>query len=491
MQTAGFSIFKGNKQQEQAGSGSPSSTTQQATTSSSNQHAGIASRQDSLSKVLPLVQAAVSPTSTTANDSTFQQHAAPRDKGWWQSLNQLYYINFGSQYGMLPRMKLDPAKKQEHLIAFVDPADAEFVANTVKENLVLTSPPSEAPRIRRTLKGRVVSARPFFLQDMAQLQGVQLEVLPQGRIQHNARLTDSQLQALLTQILTGKSLLPRQTQMPAQQWDALGTSKSSAMKPQGCSPGGFSPISTDLPGILQRSLSDFPGLDEIKTTTVSTAEASGQVSDVQLAAQQPPEQQQQQSTAHDATIETQAGTHNNTSGAAVTIPSSSSTTSSTSSAVEIARVSSASSSSTPHSSSTHSSSTSSSTTPSIIHLVNSASVVTPLADVASSSSQPSPPSTYATATASNSRAEPASAYTDATATSFATSTPSSLPSPSVAETAASDPSASTSAEGVPSTPDVPSLLASQGPTDAAVMEAYQMLNPPDFDMDALRQVRGM
>ncbi len=54
-------------------------------------------------------------------------------KGWWQTLPQLHYIDFGKD-GLVPHIPLVPGKKQTTLIAFEDAADAHFVAQTLLAN---------------------------------------------------------------------------------------------------------------------------------------------------------------------------------------------------------------------------------------------------------------------------------------------------------------------------------------------------------------------
>ena len=162
---------------------------------------------------------------------------APKlEPDWWRGLNQIHYISFGAQFGVLPIVLLQPPSSSHDstpaqstltamlsaqrrrttgtatcLVAFEDPGDAEFVAATMRANLIINSgraganrgqqqlPPS--PSLTPRVKSSVMAGSPLFLEDLAQMQGARLGVIPQGLLSRSARLSDSALQDLLAGII--------------------------------------------------------------------------------------------------------------------------------------------------------------------------------------------------------------------------------------------------------------------------------------------------
>ena len=162
------------------------------------------------------------------------------DPNWWQTLSRIHYINFGAQYGILPRITLAPPSTEAQgdggllaalagtgrgqaascLVAFEDAADAEFVAATLRSNLEAVlereadvrsdrgagpAGPARAPAHQRPLRPSVLAGSPLFLDDLARLQGTRLGVIPQGVLSRTARLSDPALQELLAGIITGRA----------------------------------------------------------------------------------------------------------------------------------------------------------------------------------------------------------------------------------------------------------------------------------------------
>jgi len=67
--------------------------------------AGAGAAVGAATSLLPPQAAAAGPASAPA--------ATQLPQGWWRALDRLHYISFGSQYGVLPRLRLDPSVLQE------------------------------------------------------------------------------------------------------------------------------------------------------------------------------------------------------------------------------------------------------------------------------------------------------------------------------------------------------------------------------------------
>lgn len=66
-----------------------------------------------------------------------------RERGWWRQLVTVYYISFGAQYGLVPRVRLTSdagtlsrSGSSSVVVGFEDAGDAEYVANVMWEDLV-------------------------------------------------------------------------------------------------------------------------------------------------------------------------------------------------------------------------------------------------------------------------------------------------------------------------------------------------------------------
>ncbi|GAX74857.1 hypothetical protein CEUSTIGMA_g2303.t1 [Chlamydomonas eustigma] len=146
-----------------------------------------------------------------------------RDPYWWKTLSKIHYINFGAQYGLLPCIPIERlalglpprpslngiASPMTCLVAFEDMADAEYVAATLRFNMEQEVRQKGAVVPTGTVKineNAVLSTTPMFLDDLAQLQGAKLAVIPGDQLSRSARLTDEALKLLLTScIISGKT----------------------------------------------------------------------------------------------------------------------------------------------------------------------------------------------------------------------------------------------------------------------------------------------
>eukprot|EP00798_Chlamydomonas_sp_ICE-L_P020391 gene20391-27161_t len=145
------------------------------------------------------------------------------ENGWWRSLQKVHYINFGAGLGLMPQLPLSEelyslAKKgafggaldadswmqvegvgAPFLISFEDRADAEFVANTIKATMLEGNPDDD--RLRRSLRHTVQSGSPVFLEDMARMQAMELQVVPCDKLPLDVRLTDAQMYVMMYEVL--------------------------------------------------------------------------------------------------------------------------------------------------------------------------------------------------------------------------------------------------------------------------------------------------
>jgi hypothetical protein len=221
--------------------------------------------------------------------------AAPLPRGWWRALPRLHYVNFGGAHGLLPRVALDPRRPaRQHLVAFEDAADADYVAGCLRDALAEGPAPvgvssgggddaaaavALQAAVRGGLRPRVVGSSPLLLEDVAALQGAEVDVLPRGRIRHGAGMGLEALAALLQEELVGgggagagggagtpgapRSPTPRAASPAAAAPELTNVSgPGSAVIGSGPAPpasGGFVPVSTDLPDLLLRSLQSLPG----------------------------------------------------------------------------------------------------------------------------------------------------------------------------------------------------------------------------------------
>ncbi|KXZ43607.1 hypothetical protein GPECTOR_85g337 [Gonium pectorale] len=201
-----------------------------------------------------------------------------RDRGWWRRLGRLYYISFGAQYGLVPRVRVDASVAAESgsggasaggggglglgtaastgspavLIAFEDPSDAEYVANALWEDLVTTGAQPSGPRPNTM---GVLSATPLFLEDMAAMRGAPLEVVPGDSLRKDVLLGPAQLEAVLAALVRGVSpaaaaaeaqqLLERATQAAASSSSSSDTAAAGGPAPAA---GPSSSTARDAPG---------------------------------------------------------------------------------------------------------------------------------------------------------------------------------------------------------------------------------------------------
>ncbi|GLI71192.1 hypothetical protein VaNZ11_016307 [Volvox africanus] len=154
-----------------------------------------------------------------------QPTASPaREHGWWRRLARVYYISFGAQYGLVPRVRLDGTAgtlgsgaaaasaagggggggggSGVVLAAFEDAADAEYVANSLWENLVHIGAQPSGPR--PSTMG-VLSAAPIFLEDLAAMRGAPVEVVPTDGLRKDVQLSTAQLEVVLAALVRGVS----------------------------------------------------------------------------------------------------------------------------------------------------------------------------------------------------------------------------------------------------------------------------------------------
>ncbi|GIM09079.1 hypothetical protein Vretimale_12954, partial [Volvox reticuliferus] len=150
-----------------------------------------------------------------------QPRASPsRERGWWRRLARVYYISFGAQYGLVPRVRLDGTAGTlgsgtatssagggggsggAVLAAFEDAADAEYVANALWEDLVQNGAQPSGPR--PSTMG-VLSAAPIFLEDLAAMRGAPVEVVPADGLRKDVQLSTAQLEVVLAALVRGAS----------------------------------------------------------------------------------------------------------------------------------------------------------------------------------------------------------------------------------------------------------------------------------------------
>ncbi|KAI8473721.1 MAG: hypothetical protein J3K34DRAFT_164424 [Monoraphidium minutum] len=219
--------------------------------------------------------------------------AAPLPRGWWASLQRVHYVSFGGDHGLLPRVALDPRRPARGaVVVFEGAADADYVAGVLRAALAGPEGGEDAgggggggalaaglaalrAEVRAGLQPVVAAAPPLLLQDMARLQGADVEVLPAGRIRHGAALGLEALSVLLQEVLAGGGGgaggagggggARRGTSPPL----AAGAALSGTPPP----PGGFVPVSTDLPDLLLASLGALPG--SMAAAAAAVAEARG------------------------------------------------------------------------------------------------------------------------------------------------------------------------------------------------------------------------
>jgi hypothetical protein len=212
---------------------------------------------------------------------------APLPRGWWQGLVRVHYINCGGRHGVLPRLVLDPRRPgRATLVAFEDPADADYVAGCLRAGLAGGDSVAAVPP-----RPQVVGTTPLLVEDIAALQGAHaVDVLPRGRLRHGKHLSPEALTILLEEILAvGRSAAhnpwdgPVASAVPlpaAAVADPVALARGSiaaapAMEVAAAAARSFVPLSTDLPDLLRRSLASLPG--SMTAAAVAVAEGSGRL----------------------------------------------------------------------------------------------------------------------------------------------------------------------------------------------------------------------
>ncbi|KAG2498212.1 hypothetical protein HYH03_003963 [Edaphochlamys debaryana] len=161
----------------------------------------------------PAATAAAATASTSAGPAAAAApFAPPRERGWWRRLSKLYYISFGARFGIVPRVRLDvtPATALARLaggggatpsvVGFEDPADAEYVANMLWEDLVAQGTVPAGPRPSNV---GVLSASAMFLEDLAAMRGAPLDVVPGDGLSRDTLLSTAQVEVVLAALIRG------------------------------------------------------------------------------------------------------------------------------------------------------------------------------------------------------------------------------------------------------------------------------------------------
>ncbi|EFJ47469.1 hypothetical protein VOLCADRAFT_105043 [Volvox carteri f. nagariensis] len=203
------------------------------------------------------VTAATAPRSAAAAAGPEQPPTSPpRESGWWRRLGRVYYISFGAQYGLVPRIRLDgtagtlPGSSSSSntsrgrggsssavLAAFEDPADAEYVANALWEDLVQsgTQPPGPRPPGLG-----VLSAAPIFLEDLAAMRGAPVEVVPSDGLRKDIQLSGPQLEMVLAALIRGLPAEAAEAQAERMLYEAAAAAAAAEAAPAAATAGSIS-----------------------------------------------------------------------------------------------------------------------------------------------------------------------------------------------------------------------------------------------------------